>query len=243
MAPLPPGDEEGALEDDDSEPPPTDDNGEHIPLPDPVEGPPAATDECESDDSSETTSLEPPPTERDCFKAAEEAGHAVGDLQVGKPCVSTQKKTSTHDLAFQYILFDLLGNHGYHYSFLIEQMSAKEGLRQFGQKGADALIKELQQLIYWKVMHPRDANTLSWNEKHSALKYLMFLKEKWCGKVKGWGCADGRKQLLYKSKEETSLPTIWVESLFLSSMINAKENHKVVTCDIPGTFMQVNIDE
>ena len=104
-------------------------------------------------------------------------------------------------------------------------------------------MKELQQLIYWKVMHPRDANTLSWNKNHSALKYLMFLKEKWCGKVKGWGCADGRRQLLYKSKEETSSPTVWVESLFLSSMNNAKVNHKVVTCDIPGTFMQVNIDE
>ena len=56
-------------------------------------------------------------------------------------------------------------------------MSAKKGLRQFGQKGADALMKELQQLIDRKVMHPRDATTLSQNEKHSSLKYLMFLKE------------------------------------------------------------------
>ena len=104
-------------------------------------------------------------------------------------------------------------------------------------------MKELQQLIDQKVMHPRDATTLSQNEKRSALKYLMFLKEKRCGKVKGWGCADGRKQRLYKSKEETSSPTVWVESLFLSNMINAKENRKVITCDIPGAFMQANIDE
>ena len=47
----------------------------------------------------------------------------------------------------------------------------------------------------------------------------------------------------YKSKEETSLPTVQVESLFLSSMINTKENHKVMTCDIPSAFMQVNINE
>ena len=104
-------------------------------------------------------------------------------------------------------------------------------------------MKELQQLIDQRVMHPCDATTLSRSEKYSAMKYLMFLKEKRCGKVKGQGCADGRKQRLYKSKEETSSPTIRVESLFLSSMIDAKEDRKVITCDIPGAFMQANIDE
>ena len=31
--------------------------------------------------------------------------------------------------------------------------------------------------------------------------------------------------------------------LFLSSMIDAKENWKVMMCDIPGAFMQADIDE
>ena len=162
-------------------------------------------------------------TEHDRFMAAEEAGRVASEKQVSGRHISTQKKTPTH-----------------HYGFLTEQMSTKKGLRQFGQKGADALMKELQQLIDQRVMHPHDATTLSRNEKRSALKYLMFLKEKPCGKVKGRGCADGRKQRLYKSKEETSLPTVRVESLFLSSMIDAKEDCKVITCDIPG---QANIDE
>jgi hypothetical protein len=43
--------------------------------------------------------------------------------------------------------------------------------------------------------------------------------------------------------EETSAPTISVESLFLSCVIDAKEHQKVVTCDIPGAFMQADIDE
>ena len=71
------------------------------------------------------------------------------------------------------------------YNFRTAQMSAKRGLRQFGQEGADTLMKELQQLINRRVMRPRDANTLSQGEKKSALKYLMFLKEKRCGKVNG----------------------------------------------------------
>ena len=80
------------------------------------------------------------------------------------------------------------------YNFLTAQMSAKRGLTQFRQKGADALMKELQQLIHRRVMCPCDVNILSWGEKKSPLKYLMFLKEKRCGKVKGQGCADRRKQ-------------------------------------------------
>ena len=64
------------------------------------------------------------------------------------------------------------------YNFLTAKMSAKRGLRQFRQKGANPLMKELQQLIDWQVMRPCDANILSWGEKKSALKYLMFLKEK-----------------------------------------------------------------
>jgi hypothetical protein len=44
----------------------------------------------------------------------------------------------------------------------------------------------------------------------------MFLKKKRCGKIKARGCADGRKQRLYKTKEETSAPTVSIESVMLT---------------------------
>lgn len=44
-------------------------------------------------------------------------------------------------------------------------------------------------------------------------------------------------------KEETSALTVSVESLFFSCVIDAKEHRKVVTCDIPGAFMQADINE
>jgi hypothetical protein len=71
----------------------------------------------------------------------------------------------------------------------------------------------------------------------------MYLKQKRCRRIKVRGCADGRKQRLYKSKEETTLPTVSTEALFLTSAINAKEGHKVMTIDIPGAFMHADIDE
>ena len=84
---------------------------------------------------------------------------------------------------------------------------------------------------------------MSREETKCALQYLMFLKEKRSGKIKGRGCDGGRKQRLYKGKDETSSPTVFIESLFLSIMINGYEHRKVMTLDIPGVFMQTDIDE
>ena len=84
-------------------------------------------------------------------------------------------------------------------TFLTKQMTAKRGLKQFGDAGADAIMKELKQIVYRKVMEGRKTGKLTTAQKKAALKYLMFLKQKRCGKIKGRGCADGRKQRLYKT--------------------------------------------
>lgn len=125
----------------------------------------------------------------------------------------------------------------------LTQYSLKQGLKRYGKAGANAVIKEMQQLHDRKVIRPRMARMLTLSEKRRALGYLMFLKEKRCGTIKGRGCADGRKQRLYKTKEETSSPTVRTESLLLSCVIDAKEGRHVVTCDVPGAFMQVDVDE
>jgi hypothetical protein len=121
--------------------------------------------------------------------------------------------------------------------------NVKKGLRVFGEAGAQAVVEEMQQLHNGAVIQPKLATMLTKDEKRRSLQYLMFLKQKRCGRIKGRGCADGRKQRIYKNKEDTSAPTVSVESLFLSCVIDAKEQHKVITCDIPGAFMQAEIDE
>jgi hypothetical protein len=119
-------------------------------------------------------------------------------------------------------------------------MSAKAGLKMFGDKGADAIMKELGQLILMDVIN---AHQMTHEQKDKALRYLMFLEEKRCGRIKGRGCANGCKQRLYKTKEENSSPTVSVEALFLSCIIDALQRRDVGTCDIPGAFMQADIDE
>ena len=71
----------------------------------------------------------------------------------------------------------------------------------------------------------------------------MFLKRKRSGKVKGRGCADGRKPRAYIAKEEATAPTVITEAVFLTAIIDALENREVAVLDVPGAFMQADIDE
>jgi len=128
-------------------------------------------------------------------------------------------------------------------AFLTEQVSLKRGLQLFGSLGADAVVAELQQLDYRSVIQPEHASSLSPSEKRAALRYLMYLKQKRSGRIKACGCADGRKQRAYKSKDETSSPTVSTEAVFLTSLIDAQEGRYIVTVDIPGAFMHATIDE
>jgi uncharacterized protein YeaC (DUF1315 family) len=86
--------------------------------------------------------------------------------------------------------------------FLTEQMSLKKGLKQFGKDGAEAVVAKLQQLDYREVIELVNGKKLTQEQKRKALNYLMYLKQKRCGRIKARGCADRRKQRLYKSKEE-----------------------------------------
>ena len=98
----------------------------------------------------------------------------------------------------------------------LTQYIIKQGLKKFGQRGTDAVQVELEQIDVRDVMDPKDASTLSKEQKRAALNYLMFLKKKRCGRIKGRGCADGWKQRLYKRKSETSSPIVAIKSLMLS---------------------------
>ena len=69
------------------------------------------------------------------------------------------------------------------------------------------------------------------------LSYLMFLKMKRNGLVKGRGCADGSPQQEFISKIKSSSPCVKTHALFLSCIVDAFENRCVVIADIPAAFL------
>ena len=70
----------------------------------------------------------------------------------------------------------------------------------------------------------------------------MFLKEKRTGEIKARGCVNGSKQREYIKKEDATSPTVSLESLVIVASINAFENRKVATFDIPGEFLHTETD-
>jgi hypothetical protein len=92
-------------------------------------------------------------------------------------------------------------------------------------------------------MTPKHVTDLTPEQKREALAYLMFLKRKRCGKIKGRGCADGRKQRAYTAREDAASPTVATESVFLTAVIDALEGRDVAVIDVPGAFMQADMDE
>jgi hypothetical protein len=126
---------------------------------------------------------------------------------------------------------------------ILSQYGLKKGLRLFGEPGAEAVTKELTQLHDRGVIEPKLSSELTAEQRRRALSYLMFLKEKRNGDIKGRGCADGRSQRDYMEKADTSSPTILTEALILSCMIDAKEDRDVATADIPGAFLQMEYNE
>ena len=107
-------------------------------------------------------------------------------------------------------------------SIVMTQHSVNKGLKVFGKAGVTAVLSELQQLHDRKVLEPKGGE-LTKQQKRDALRYLMFLKQRRCGRIKGRGCADGRKQREYISKDEISTPTVAIESVMLSCTIDAHE--------------------
>ena len=191
-------------------------------------------------DDSSVASESQQPMEEEKFAEAVAAGQA--DAMKPNTVQPKHNKKKNLDPAFVY-LNSVRQASPQLFAFLTEQMSAKRGLKQFGKRGADTIMDELRQLVYRNVMRGIKRSDMSREEIKCALQYLMFLKEKRLGKIKGRGCADGQKQRFYKGKDQTSSPTVFIESLFLSSMIDGHEHRKVMTLDIPGAFMQTNIDE
>ena len=77
---------------------------------------------------------------------------------------------------------------------ILAQYGMKKRLELFGDAGVKAIEKEMKQVNDQGVISPVHVSELTKQQKNRALLYLMFLKQKRDGSIKGRGCADGRKQ-------------------------------------------------
>lgn len=81
------------------------------------------------------------------------------------------------------------------------QYGLKRSLKEFGDNDVKAAQRKLKQVHNMGVVKPVFGILLTHEQKKDALHYLMFLKKKRCGRIKGHGCADRRKQQQHTTKE------------------------------------------
>jgi hypothetical protein len=139
--------------------------------------------------------------------------------------------------------FDYTNRYGYAAHMLMAQVSAKKGLKLFGERAAMAIITEFKQLHEKAVFKPVHMNSVSYEDRRKALRAITLVQEKRCGKIKGRTVADGSTQRTYINAEEAASPTVSLEALMITSAIDASEHRDVATADISGAFLQADIDE
>ncbi|EJK60825.1 hypothetical protein THAOC_18763, partial [Thalassiosira oceanica] len=126
---------------------------------------------------------------------------------------------------------------------LAQTFSLAEGIRRFGDKAKLATKKEFKQFQDLEAMSPVDGNQLSYNERRRALGALLFLTEKRDGRIKARCPVNGAPQREYIKRQDAASPTIANESVKLTCAIEAKERRCVKVFDIPGAFLQSDLDE
>ena len=60
---------------------------------------------------------------------------------------------------------------------MMTQLNIHDGLKEFSNKGDEAITKEIKQLHTRQALMPHSRNDISHEERKKALRYLMFLKE------------------------------------------------------------------
>ena len=114
----------------------------------------------------------------------------------------------------------------------------QKGIKLFGEPGRKAAGKEVDQLHRRNCFTPIDINSLTKEEKAKAMEALMFLTEKKNGTIKGRMVYNGKPTRVWLSREDSASPTAALESIFLTSIIDAKEKRDVMTADVPNAFIQ-----
>ena len=102
------------------------------------------------------------------------------------------------------------------------------------------MTKELNQFNKYKAFETKHANDLSKEDRKKKL-HCYFSEKKKSGAVKARSGANRSVQREHVVKE--AAPTVGLNSVFITSAIDAKESRKVETIDIPGAFLHADNED
>jgi hypothetical protein len=151
--------------------------------------------------------------------------------------------TQSYDTPVQLMQQGIDAQCKYIFGWVMNQMTAKAGLKKHGELAEVALLKEFSQqrdLDVWEILDPLQ---LTHEQKLNALRALNLLKEKRNGDLKGRTVADGSKQKGLYPRSETASPTVSTIALILTILIDAYERRDVATADVAGAYLKATMND
>ena len=128
-----------------------------------------------------------------------------------------------------------------------QQMSAKKGIKKFGERAIAALVKEFTQLDKGAVpgkpvVEGVDPGSIKSEERKKILEAVNLIAEKRSGLIKGRTCADGSRQRRYLNPNESvASPTVSLEALLSTLVVDAYERRHVAIFDVPGAYLHAEM--
>ncbi|MBS1768271.1 MAG: hypothetical protein JSS77_01290 [Acidobacteria bacterium] len=129
------------------------------------------------------------------------------------------------------------------YREILSTYNIRKAVEDYGAEGVESMTKEMKQLHDKDVFEPIDYNILDAKQKLRILRSLMFVKRKRNNTLKSRFLADGSKQLRSLSQVDPSSPTVFTESVFIQSAIDAMEKRHHATVDVEGAYLHCPVDE
>ena len=121
--------------------------------------------------------------------------------------------------------------------YAMTQLSTKAGIQKWGEPETEAVSTELEQIHYRDTFDPVNHRSLSKKEYEKVLESHLFLKQKRNKSIKGRLFAGGNKQRSNIDKEDATSPTAELESVLLTSTIDATEERDFAVIYIPNAFI------
>ena len=119
-----------------------------------------------------------------------------------------------------------------------QQFLLKQGLKLFGERGHQAVRKEIGQMHKRVCFMPKSVKDLTREEMRKAVEALMFLTEKRDGTIKGRQVYNGKPTRQWLTRQDSASPTACLESLMILAVIDCNEGRHVEVYDVPNAFIQ-----
>jgi len=123
-------------------------------------------------------------------------------------------------------------------------MSIQEGIKRYGQKGKDSVMKKIQNLAEKNEYFCEiEYDSLTQEMKDKALPLLLFMVMKRNSDLKTRGVANGKNQKIYTDKNDVLSLILDFNSLKYLCAVFAKEGRDTAIVNLPGFFLQTKQED